>query len=161
MTPEHYGRAALRWVGRFALEARTVTLSEVRTAADALARLPDDADGSMATLERYASLTGSRSEGQQDRLLQAPTRTPCAFYLQIKPRHTAVPHDEHKALGSPEAPQPGNFWGHLAAPESREKPLKHWSVGRPGALQSRLRRFDSGRRLLCPWPRGVAAARHR
>lgn len=50
--PEHYERAALRWVGRFALEARDATLADVRAAADALARLPDDAADAMASLER-------------------------------------------------------------------------------------------------------------
>jgi len=50
--PEHYERAALRWVGRFALEARDATLADVRAAADALARLPDDAADAMADLER-------------------------------------------------------------------------------------------------------------
>lgn len=33
--PAQYERAALRWVGRFALEARTATLADVRAAADA------------------------------------------------------------------------------------------------------------------------------
>jgi hypothetical protein len=50
--PEQYERAALRWVGRFALEARAATLVEVRVAADALANLPDDDLNSMAVLER-------------------------------------------------------------------------------------------------------------
>lgn len=50
--PDHYEKAALRWVGRFALEARDATLADVRAAADALARLPTDADDAMAVLER-------------------------------------------------------------------------------------------------------------
>jgi hypothetical protein len=50
--PEQYERAALRWLGRFALEARSATLADVRSAADALARLPSDAEDAMANLER-------------------------------------------------------------------------------------------------------------
>jgi hypothetical protein len=50
--PDQYDRAALRWVGRFALEARSATLADVRAAADALARLPTDAEDAMASLER-------------------------------------------------------------------------------------------------------------
>jgi hypothetical protein len=50
--PDQYDRAALRWLGRFALEARSATLADVRAAADALARLPNDAENAMASLER-------------------------------------------------------------------------------------------------------------
>jgi hypothetical protein len=50
--PEHYEKAALRWVGRFALEAREATLADVRAAADALAKLPTAAADAMAELER-------------------------------------------------------------------------------------------------------------
>jgi hypothetical protein len=50
--PDKYERAALRWVGRFALEARTATLADVRAAADALARLPTDAEDAMSDLQR-------------------------------------------------------------------------------------------------------------
>jgi len=50
--PDRYERAALRWVGRFALEAQSVTLADVRAAADALARLPSDAEQAMWSLQR-------------------------------------------------------------------------------------------------------------
>ena len=50
--PERYERAALRWVGRFALEASTATLADVRAAADALSRLPTDAEDAMSDLRR-------------------------------------------------------------------------------------------------------------
>jgi len=50
--PERYERAALRWVGRFALEASTATLADVRAAADALARLPTEAEDAMSDLQR-------------------------------------------------------------------------------------------------------------
>jgi hypothetical protein len=50
--PQRYERAALRWVGRFALEAREATLADVRTAAAALEQLPQEPDDSMASLQR-------------------------------------------------------------------------------------------------------------
>jgi hypothetical protein len=56
--PEHYERAAIRWVGRFALEASTATLGDVRAAADALAILRDDADDGMARLQRLCLAHG-------------------------------------------------------------------------------------------------------
>jgi hypothetical protein len=50
--PDQYDRAALRCVGRFALEAQSATLADVRAAAGALARLPTDAEDPMARLEQ-------------------------------------------------------------------------------------------------------------
>ena len=50
--PHQYERAAPRWVGRFALEARDAALADVRAAAAALERLPHEPDDSMATLQR-------------------------------------------------------------------------------------------------------------
>jgi hypothetical protein len=50
--PERYEQAALRWIGRFALEARTATLADVRVGADALARLSSQADDAIAVLQR-------------------------------------------------------------------------------------------------------------
>ena len=50
--PNQYERAALRWVGRFALEARDATLAEVRAAVAALEQLADEPDESMAALQR-------------------------------------------------------------------------------------------------------------
>ncbi len=50
--PETYERAAVRWLGRFCLERRDVTLAAVRVALDALERLPRAPDESVATLRR-------------------------------------------------------------------------------------------------------------
>ena len=50
--PERYDRAAVRWVGRFALEAQGVSLAAVEEAVDALAELRVDAAGSMERLAR-------------------------------------------------------------------------------------------------------------
>jgi hypothetical protein len=47
-----YDRAAVRWLGRFALEARGVTIEEVRLAADALDALPERTAEAMETLQR-------------------------------------------------------------------------------------------------------------
>jgi pimeloyl-ACP methyl ester carboxylesterase len=49
--------------------------------------------------------------------------------------------------GSPKAPHSSIFWGHLRAPEVPENRLGKRRTGHSGALQSRLHRFDSGRRL--------------
>lgn len=38
--PDRYEAAAVRWLGRLALEARHATLDDLRLAADALADLP-------------------------------------------------------------------------------------------------------------------------
>ena len=48
--PERYERAAVRWLGRFALEARGVTIGALRRAADALAALPEHSDEAMGQL---------------------------------------------------------------------------------------------------------------
>jgi hypothetical protein len=45
-----YERAAVRWLGRFALEARGVTIADLRRAADALDALPDRPDEAMGEL---------------------------------------------------------------------------------------------------------------
>ena len=50
--PERYDRAAVRWAGRFALEAQGVSLAAVEEAVDALAELRVDAIGSMERLAR-------------------------------------------------------------------------------------------------------------
>jgi len=47
-----YDRACVRWLGRFALEVSDVSLEELRSAADALDRLPDRPDDAMAQLQR-------------------------------------------------------------------------------------------------------------
>src|SRR5947199_10689653 len=49
--PDRYQRAAVRWLGRFALEARHVTIEDLRTAADALDALPERAAEAMECLQ--------------------------------------------------------------------------------------------------------------
>ena len=48
--PERYERAAVRWLGRFALEAHGVTIEALRQAADALELLPSSTAGAMERL---------------------------------------------------------------------------------------------------------------
>ena len=50
--PETYERAVVRWLGRFCLERRDLTLTAVRVALEALERLPRTPDESVATLRR-------------------------------------------------------------------------------------------------------------
>ena len=50
--PARYERAAVRWLGRFALEARNVTIDDLRVAADALDALPDHATEAMEQLQQ-------------------------------------------------------------------------------------------------------------
>ncbi len=50
--PERYERAAVRWLGRFALEGRGVHIEDLRTAAGALAALPIHAPEAMERLQR-------------------------------------------------------------------------------------------------------------
>lgn len=49
--PERYERACVRWLGRFALEARDVTIDALRAAADALDALPERAGEGMERLQ--------------------------------------------------------------------------------------------------------------
>ena len=56
--PERYERAAVRWLGRFALEARGVTIHALRLAADALDALPDRPTDSMERLQRLCIAHG-------------------------------------------------------------------------------------------------------
>lgn len=49
--PERFERAAVRWLGRYALEARDVTIEDLRSAADALNMLPDRAAEAMERLQ--------------------------------------------------------------------------------------------------------------
>ena len=56
--PERYERAAVRWLGRFALEARQVTIDDLRLAADALAVLPQRAAEAMERLQRLCVTHG-------------------------------------------------------------------------------------------------------
>jgi len=59
--PERYERAAVRWLGRFALEGREVTISALRAAADALDALPDAAGEAMERLQAICLTHGVTS----------------------------------------------------------------------------------------------------
>jgi hypothetical protein len=50
--PDRYERAAVRWLGRFALEGRRVSIDDLRSAANALDALPDRPADSMERLQR-------------------------------------------------------------------------------------------------------------
>ncbi len=56
--PERYERAAVRWLGRFALEARNVTIDDLRLAADALDALPESTTDAMERLQRLCVVRG-------------------------------------------------------------------------------------------------------
>jgi hypothetical protein len=56
--PDRYERAAVRWLGRFALEGRAVTIDDLRRAADALDALPDRATEAMERLQRLCVAPG-------------------------------------------------------------------------------------------------------
>jgi hypothetical protein len=58
--PARYERAAVRWLGRFALEARHATIEDLRLAAEALDVLPERAAEAM---ERLQSLCLRRGVG--------------------------------------------------------------------------------------------------
>jgi hypothetical protein len=56
--PERYERAAVRWLGRFALEARGATIDDLRRAANALDVLPQAASEAMERLQRLCMERG-------------------------------------------------------------------------------------------------------
>jgi hypothetical protein len=56
--PERYERAAVRWLGRFALEAQRATIQDLRLAADALDALPHSATEAMERLQRLCVAHG-------------------------------------------------------------------------------------------------------
>jgi hypothetical protein len=57
--PAHrYERAAVRWLGRFALEAEGVTIDDLRSAATALDALPKRAEDAMDRLQRLCLARG-------------------------------------------------------------------------------------------------------
>jgi hypothetical protein len=56
--PGRYERAAVRWLGRFALEAREVTIEDLRVAAEALEALPRRAAEAMERLQRLCIARG-------------------------------------------------------------------------------------------------------
>jgi hypothetical protein len=49
--PGRYERAVVRWLGRFALEGRDITIAELRLAANALDALPDRPSEAMEQLQ--------------------------------------------------------------------------------------------------------------
>jgi hypothetical protein len=53
-----YERAAVRWLGRFALEGRNVTIEDLRQAADALDALPRQAAEAMERLQQLCLARG-------------------------------------------------------------------------------------------------------
>ncbi len=53
--PNLYDKAAVRWLGRFCLEARGPTLEDVHQVAEALERLPDSPDRTAAKLGKLLS----------------------------------------------------------------------------------------------------------
>lgn len=58
--PNRYERAAVRWLGRFALEGRDITIAELRLAADALDALPDQPSEAMEQLQALCLARGVR-----------------------------------------------------------------------------------------------------
>jgi hypothetical protein len=56
--PDRYERAAVRWLGRFALEGRDVSIADLRAAADALDRLPDRAHDGLERLQQLCVAKG-------------------------------------------------------------------------------------------------------
>jgi hypothetical protein len=56
--PRRYERAAVRWLGRFALEARAVTIRDLRAAAAALDALPTRAGEAMEQLQQLCVVCG-------------------------------------------------------------------------------------------------------
>jgi hypothetical protein len=53
-----YERAAVRWLGRFALEARGATIEDLRSAAEALGMLPERPVEAMESLQRLCLARG-------------------------------------------------------------------------------------------------------
>ncbi len=56
--PDRYERAGVRWLGRFALEAREVTINDLRLAAEALDALPEHPTQAMELLQRLCVARG-------------------------------------------------------------------------------------------------------
>jgi len=55
---DRYERAAVRWLGRFALEARGATIDDIRIAAEALDELPQQATDAMERLQQLCVARG-------------------------------------------------------------------------------------------------------
>jgi hypothetical protein len=62
---ERYERAAVRWLGRFALEGRSVTVEAVRLAAEALDALPERAGEAMEQLQAVCRAHGIFAKGSE------------------------------------------------------------------------------------------------
>src|ERR1700754_824234 len=58
--PGRYDRAAVRWLGRFALEARAATIAALRAAAAAREALPSGTGEAMEQLQRLCVARGIR-----------------------------------------------------------------------------------------------------
>jgi hypothetical protein len=58
--PGRYERAAVRWLGRFALEGRAVTIGDLRSAAAALQDLPGASAEAMERLQALCLARGVR-----------------------------------------------------------------------------------------------------
>lgn len=56
--PRRYERAAVRWLGRFALEAAGATIGDLRRAAEALDALPAKPAEAMERLQRLCAARG-------------------------------------------------------------------------------------------------------
>ena len=64
--PERYERAAVRWLGRFALEAQGVTIDALRAAADALDALPEHTNDAMERLQALCAVYRMRHSPHAD-----------------------------------------------------------------------------------------------
>jgi hypothetical protein len=58
--PDRFERAAVRWLGRFALEAKGATMDDLRAAADALDALPQQPVCAMEQLQALCLARGIR-----------------------------------------------------------------------------------------------------
>jgi hypothetical protein len=56
--PRRYERAAVRWLGRFALEGRAVTIGDLRAASAAMEALPTRTADAMEQLQRLCVARG-------------------------------------------------------------------------------------------------------
>jgi hypothetical protein len=56
--PARYERAAVRWLGRFALEARGVTIADMRRAAEAFDLMPNEPEEAIGQLSYLCAARG-------------------------------------------------------------------------------------------------------
>jgi hypothetical protein len=57
---DRFDRAAVRWLGRFALEAKGATIEDIQEAAEAMEALPEDPAGAMESLQAVCLRRGVR-----------------------------------------------------------------------------------------------------